>query len=98
MNLLTTLTYNVNTMLTSTAEHAHEHAEGGTFWENFTHIASDPAHWAFELMFSIIFDVVIITLIYGVIIKKFIIPRLTKKIHDEIHEEHGTTHNDKFDK
>lgn len=65
-----------------------------SFTEEYAELFSSPAHWAFELTFSIIFDLIIIALIYGVIIKKIIIPRLRKKIHDEVDKEHGIEHHD----
>lgn len=66
--------------------HAHEHAD---FMTEFTELLSSPAHWAFELLFSVLFDLIVISLIYGFIIKRVIIPRLKKSLHDEIDKEHG---------
>lgn len=68
------------------------HAAGASFMEEFTELLSSPAHWAFELVFSLLFDIIIISLGYGVIIKRYIIPRLRKSIHDEIDKEHGIEH------
>lgn len=69
-------------------------AHGGSFTEEFMELLNSPAHWAFELLFSILFDLVIITLLYGILIKKVIIPKLRKSIHDEIDKEHGITAHD----
>lgn len=59
---------------------------------DFMALATDPAHIAFEFVFSLIFDFVIITLLYGIVIKKFLIPRLRKSIHEELDKEHGVEH------
>lgn len=83
--------------LAAHVEEAHDHAGEG-FWSDFMNIASDPAHWAFELMFSLIFDLLIVSLIYGVIIRKIIIPRLKKNLHEEIDKEHGIVHDTSLDK
>ena len=55
----------------------------------FGELLSSPAHWAFELLFSVLFDLIIISLVYGFLIKKVIIPRLKKTLHEEIDKEHG---------
>lgn len=55
----------------------------------FGELLSSPAHWAFELVFSLLFDLIVISLFYGILVKRVIIPRLKKKIHDEIDKEHG---------
>lgn len=82
---------NIDRIITATAEHAHEHA-GSDFWTEFIALLTDPAHLAFEFVFSIVFDFLIVTIIYGVIVKKVIIPRLRKSIHEEIDREHGMDH------
>lgn len=79
------------------AEQAHEgHAHGGEGSESFLselgHLLTDPAHLAFEFIFSIVFDLVIVTLLYGIVIRKVIIPRLKKSLHEEIDREHGVEH------
>lgn len=68
------------------AAHAHESTD---FLTEYVELLSNPAHWAFELTFSIIFDLLIIPIVYGIIIKKVIIPKLKKTLHDEIDKEHG---------
>jgi len=66
------------------------HADGhGPFWQEFISIATDPAHLLFELIFSVLFDVVLVSVIWGVIIKKIIIPKLKRDVHREIDVEHG---------
>lgn len=72
--------------------HAHESAD---FMTEFTELLSSPAHWAFELLFSVLFDLIIISLVYGIVIKKVIIPRLKKSLHEEIDREHGISHEEK---
>lgn len=84
------------TIIINRAEEHHGHEEGLSFTEEFTELVSSPAHWLFELMFSVLFDLIIISLIYGVIIKKFLIPRLRKSIHAEIDREHGIEHTDEW--
>lgn len=71
--------------------HSGEHLD---FAAEFADIVSSPAHWVFELMFSVLFDVIVISVIYGILIKKVIIPKLRKSIHDEIDKEHGVPEHD----
>jgi hypothetical protein len=52
----------------------------------------DPAHILFEVTISIVFDFLIIYVGYQIVVKKHIIPRLRKQIHDEIDREHDLTH------
>ena len=60
--------------------------------ESFVQIATDPAHIFAELVFTVIFDFVIIAFLWGVVFKKLILPALTKKVHAEIDIEHGYSH------
>lgn len=71
-------------------EHLHEHGDSllQEFWALFT----DPAHALAELASAIVFDLVVIALVWGVLIKKVIIPKITKKVHAEIDREHGIEH------
>lgn len=80
MNLLLTL-----------QTHAHESAD---FLTEFGELVNSPAHWAFELMFSILFDLIVLSLLNGLLIKRVIIPRLKKTIHAEIDKEHGIPEHD----
>lgn len=75
-------------------EHGHEesHVHAGDFWSEFTALATDPAHLAFEFVFSLVFDFIIVTLLYGILIRKVLIPKLRKSIHEEIDKEHGVEH------
>jgi hypothetical protein len=68
------------------------HAHSADFWTDFMSIATDPAHLAFEFVFSIVFDFIIVTLLYGIVFKKFLLPKLRKSIHEEIDKEHGVEH------
>ena len=69
---------------------ADVHADGdGGFWEQYLHLLTDPAHLAYEITFTLVFDILVITFLYGVVLKKIIIPRLRRSIHAEIHAEHG---------
>jgi hypothetical protein len=67
----------------------HTYDAGQNFWNDFLQIATDPAHLLFEFTFSVIFDILIVSFIYGIIIRKYLIPKLRKDIHKEIDEEHG---------
>lgn len=75
-------------------EHGHEesHVHAGDFWPEFIALATDPAHLAFEFVFSLVFDFIIVTLLYGILIRKVLIPKLRKSIHEEIDKEHGVEH------
>ena len=55
-----------------------------TWWE----IALDPNHVIAELIWNIVFDLLIITLGYGIIVKKIVLP----KIHKYIDDKHGVEH------
>lgn len=68
-----------------------EHSGGGWFSEYIT-LLHDPAHILFEVTTSIVFDFVIVYFGYQIIVKKFIIPRLRKQIHEEIDREHELEH------
>lgn len=77
-------------------EHLHEHTHvesgSGDFLVELGHLLTNPAHLAFEFIFSIVFDLVIVTLLYGIVIRKVIIPRLKRTLHEEIDREHGVEH------
>jgi hypothetical protein len=62
--------------------------------ESFVEIATDPAHIIAELIFTFTIDFLIIALLWGVVFKKVVLPRLTKKIHEEIDIEHGYNHDE----
>jgi CxxC motif-containing protein (DUF1111 family) len=63
----------------------HDHK---TWWDIFT----DPNHIAAEIGWTVIQDVLILGLLYGFVFKKCILPKLTKKIHEDIDKEHGIEH------
>jgi hypothetical protein len=71
-------------------EDAHEAAGG--LWAEFWALFTDPAHAMAELAMSVIWDVVIITLIYQLLIKRWLYPRWSNKVHHEIDAEHGVDH------
>lgn len=90
---------NIGQVITASIEHSHEehshdaHSHGEyDFWEGFLALLTDPAHIAFEIFFTLVFDVLVVTVLYGIIVKKIIIPRLRKSIHEEIDREHGVEH------
>lgn len=66
--------------------------EDGTWWDQYLHLLQNPAHWIFEITVSIIFDLVIVYLGYQILVKKFVIPRLRKEIHEEIDRDHDLHH------
>lgn len=85
---LTPLTWKMHMNATDNNEE-HGHGDAGGFWEEYLQLLTDPAHLAYEVTFTILFDFIIIAFLYGVLVKKIIIPRLRKSIHAEIHAEHG---------
>ena len=66
-----------------------DHGAGSGFWNEYVGLLGDGPHWLFELTSNIIFDIILGTIIWGFVIKKVIIPRLEKRIHKDIDEEHG---------
>jgi hypothetical protein len=56
--------------------------------ETWWGILSDPNHIVAELVWNLIFDLLIISIGYGIIIKKIILP----KIHKYIDDKHGVKH------
>lgn len=80
------------TMSATLDQHQETHAHSADFWTDFMSIATDPAHLAFEFVFSLVFDFIIVTLLYGIVIQKIIIPRLRKSLHEELDKEHGVEH------
>ena len=56
--------------------------------QDYIEMLHDPAHWLFEITVSIIFDFAIIYVGYQVLVKRVIIPRLRREIHEEIDREH----------
>ena len=65
---------------------------GADWWAEFLGLLADPAHILFEVVASLVIDVVVVAGLYGIIFKKFILPKLRKDIHREIDEEHGIEH------
>lgn len=73
-------------------EHTHETTHG--FWAEYISLLTDPAHLLFELTFTVAFDGLIIALLYGIVFKKFILPKIQKKMHQDFHDEHGLDSDD----
>ena len=71
------------------------HAVSGGFWDEVWGIALDPAHIMAELIWTLVFDVIIIALMYNILFKQIILPRLRRNLREEIHHdidlEHGIT-------
>ena len=69
------------------------HAVSGGFWDEVWSIALDSAHIMAELIWTLVFDGIIIALIYNVLFKQIILPRLRRNLREEIHNdidlEHG---------
>lgn len=66
-----------------------------TSWvARYGEMLGDPAHWAFEITVSIVFDLLIIYFGYQILVKRVIIPRLRREIHAEIDRDHDLTHDD----
>lgn len=61
---------------------------GETWWS----IATDPNHIIAELLWTVIFDGLIVWFLYGIVFKKYLLPKLRRDIHAEIDEEHGIEH------
>ncbi len=68
------------------------YVETGNFWQDFLSVLLDPAHILSEIVFTIVFDGIIIYLGYQVFFKRIILPRIRKQIHEEVDEEHGVHH------
>jgi hypothetical protein len=64
----------------------------GSWFADYISLLHDPAHWLFEITVSIIFDLFVVYFGYQILVKRFIIPRLRKEIHEEIDREHELTH------
>ena len=71
---------------------ADEHSGNIGFWDELWSITLDPAHIVAELIFTAIFDGLIITVAYNLIFKKFILPKLRRDIHKDIDDAHGEVH------
>ncbi|MFM6967774.1 MAG: hypothetical protein ACKOWN_02435 [Microbacteriaceae bacterium] len=76
---------------------AEIHGEGVPFWDEVWSIVTDPAHIVAELLWNVIFDVLVVTLLYGVLFKKVLLPRIRRDIHRAIDEEHGIEPHDEID-
>lgn len=72
-----------DTSAVHTENHEHE-----TWWDIFT----DRNHIFAELGWTIIQDVIVLWLLYGIVFKKWLLPRLTRRIHEDIDKEHGIEH------
>ncbi len=60
-------------------------------------IALDPNHIIAELLFTIVFDGLVVALLWGIVFKRMILPRLRRDIHKEIDEQHGIDPHDELD-
>jgi hypothetical protein len=72
--------------------HAHEHGGDGGWFSEYLQLLQDPAHIAFEITISILFDLFIVYLGYQLFIKRVLIPRLRRDLHKELDAEHGVDH------
>jgi hypothetical protein len=71
-------------------EDAHE--VSGSVWEEFWALFTDPAHAMAEIAMSMVWDIIIITLIYQLLVKRWLYPRWSNRLHKEIDTEHGVDH------
>jgi len=71
---------------------AEAHGANKSFWQDFTSVLLDPAHILSELVFSVVFDVLVGYLIWGLLIRRVLIPRLRRDIHREVDEEQHIEH------
>jgi hypothetical protein len=60
--------------------------------ETWLSIATDPNHIIAELLFNLVFDGLIIALGYGILIKKIVLPYLSKNIHRYVDSKHNVEH------
>lgn len=70
----------------------HDHSSWDSIWQEYLQLLGDPAHIMFEITATLVFDLVFIGLIYGVLIRKFLIPKLRRDFHKEFDKEHGIDH------
>lgn len=78
----------------------HSHSGSDEFWPEFWELMGSPAHWAFELVTSVVFYLVFGLIFYRLILKN-VMPRFRKTIdekivdlHEELDREHGYEHLD----
>lgn len=57
------------------------------FWQEYVHVAFDPAHILGELTFTLVFDFLILVLLVRFI--KGFMNSFKKELHTELDEEHG---------
>ena len=60
---------------------------GQSLWEEYLHVAFDPAHVFAELTFTLIFDFIFVATLFPLI--KRTLSRFRKSLHAEIDREHG---------
>jgi hypothetical protein len=63
--------------------------------ESWLDIALDPDHIIAEMLWTAVFDGVIVAFLYGIIWKKIILPKVKRDIHEQIDKEHNITHKEK---
>jgi len=82
------------TVLAHAHEHEHEAEAGAGWFQEYLQLLQDPAHIAFEITISILFDILVGFLGYQLLIKRVLIPRITAKLHKDIDAEHHVEHHD----
>jgi len=60
--------------------------------ETWWGIATDFNHIIAELLWTALFDGVVVWLLYGIVWKRVLLPKLRRDIHREIDDEHGIEH------
>jgi hypothetical protein len=69
--------------------HDHEH---GSLFSEFWAVFTDPAHALAEIASTLVFDFLFIAFLWGIVFKRYLLPRLTHKIHADIDKQHGVNH------
>ena len=64
-------------------------------WQDFLHVVTDPAHIGAELVFNIVFDLLVMAVGWRLLIKPYFdryFHKTVDEVHAEIDAEHGYTH------
>lgn len=69
------------------ASHSHLGVIMNELWNEYVHVAFDPAHILAELTFTLVFDFLFLALLIPLI--KVMLSNFKKSMHKELDEEHG---------
>lgn len=81
------LTHSHDEELSDVSHAGHDHASTGNIWQDAWNLFTDPAHFIAEIGFTIVTDVILVFVVWHLLVKGFLLPRLKKQIHREVHEE-----------